>query len=131
MLDAKGVAASSSSHIHASPHKSRNMTQTSQKPCESPKHFFTDPERSPQKLVANKIVGVKATQRKGTTKASNSFWKTSRRISSELRPQRRQMNVSVSSVYDDDTVSTTDTNIYCMPMLMHPTLLKGLALVDW
>ena len=110
VLDREVTAASPSSYIHAPPLKSRNTTQTVQKLSESPKRFFSDPERSPQKLVANKIVGVKTTQRKGTTMASNSFWKTSRRISSELKPQRQQMAVSVSSVYDDDTVSMDNTH---------------------
>ena len=106
VLDREVTEASPSSYI-----KLRNTTQTVQKLSESPKRFFTDPERSPQKLVANKIVGVKTTQRKGATMASNSFWKTSRRISSELKPQRQQMAVSVSSVYDDDTVSMDNTHI--------------------
>ena len=51
------------------------MTQTSQKPRESPKHFFTDPERSPQKLVANKIVGVKLHREKELQKLPTVFGK--------------------------------------------------------
>ena len=132
VMDRSDAAAGSSSYVRAPPPKSRNMTQILQKTCESPKRFFTDTERSPEKLVANKIVGVKSSQRKGFRQASSSFWKTSRRISSELKPQKQQF--SVSSVYDDDNVSTDRSYTYffapSQPQRSYPgrvpTVFKGL-----
>ncbi|KAK7484662.1 hypothetical protein BaRGS_00024070 [Batillaria attramentaria] len=69
------------------------------------RRFFTDPERrTPQKLGVrvHQKVAARKPSKKGTPQASSSFWKTTRKVTERIREQHN-LDVSMSSVYDDET----------------------------
>ncbi|KAK7113811.1 dentin sialophosphoprotein-like isoform X2 [Littorina saxatilis] len=102
-LKNKGTRSKSNANVDTSVPEKHISSQSKQKATSSTKRFFKDQERSPQKVVVNEIVCVRASPRTGVPKSAHSSWKTSERVSSQLQPKRQPSNVSVSTVCDDVT----------------------------